>query len=99
MIYIYFLGPFLDFNWNLSNRPRSSDCIRRFIPVFQLCNVILLSQAAGAYGRSGHLVLQPVVLDHRRGPVCVSDRLVEALLVLVLLPSERFVIPILVQVS
>ena len=99
MIDIYFQGPFLHFSWILPNRPQYSDCIRIVSPVFHLCNVIPLFQEAGARGRCGHFALQRVVLEHRREAVCVSDRLVEALLVLVLLPSDRIVIPIHVQVS
>ena len=99
MIYIYFQGTFLDFSWFLPNRPRSSDCIHIVTPVFHLCNVIPLFQAAGAHGRCGHFALQRVVLEHRREPVCVSDWLEVALLVWVLLHSDRIVIPIHVQVS
>ena len=99
MIYIYFQGSVLEFSWILPNRPRFYDCILRCTHVFHLCYVIQLFQAAGAHGPCGHFALQRVVLEHRRGPVCVLDRLVEALLVLVLLPSDRIVIPIHVQVS
>ena len=98
-IYIYFLGPILGFSWILSNPPRNSDCIRRLTPVFHICSVIILFQAAGVYGLCGHLALWLVVLENRGGTASVSDWLLEALLVWVILPSNKIAIPILVEVS
>lgn len=67
--------------------------------MFQLCNVILLSQVAMVLGRLRQLAVSPFVLEHKRVPASVTDLVVEVLLVWVPLPNNIFVIPMIVQIN